>query len=201
MSPAETPAPDPLARAKAELRARMRELRRAMPAEDARAAAESAAELLLALPELRAAHVVLAYSATAEEIDPAPAVEVLHAAGIAIALPRIEAPGVMGVHLVAHGDALEAGPLGIVQPTADAFRAPLDSIDAVMVPGVGFDSSGRRLGYGGGFYDRLLPQLRADCLRVGLAFDQQLVGEIPVAEHDEHVQAIVTPTRVVRSNS
>jgi 5-formyltetrahydrofolate cyclo-ligase len=74
----------------------------------------------------------------------------------------------------------------------------LESIDAVIVPGVAFDPQGRRLGYGGGFYDRLLPRLRDDCLRVGVAYDEQLVDELPVAEHDAHVHAVVTPSRVLR---
>ena len=55
-----------------------------------------------------------------------------------------------------------------------------------------------RLGYGGGYYDRLLPCLRPDCLRIGVAFDEQLLAEIPAEEHDEIVDIIVTQTRVMR---
>lgn len=163
-------------------------------------AAKNAADLLASLPELEGAHVVLAYSATPEEIDPAPVVEALHRAGTSVALPRVEAPGVLGVHLYVDGDELEVGPFGgVLQPLESAARITLESIDAVVVPGVAFDPQGRRLGYGGGFYDRLLPQLRPDCVRIGIAYDEQIADELPVAEHDEHVHAVVTPTKVMRA--
>lgn len=163
-------------------------------------AAETAAERLLALPELRAARIVLAYVATAEEIDPASAVEALHGAGKSVALPRVEAPGVLGIHLWSHGDELESGPFGgIPQPLDSAPRVPLAAIDVVVVPGVAFDLAGRRLGYGGGFYDRLLPRLRPDCIRIGLAYDEQITDSLPVAEHDERVRIVVTPTRVAHA--
>lgn len=188
-----------LTAAKRLLREQARAARCALDPASCSAFAEAVAERLLALPELAGAHVVLAYSATPEEIDPAHAVDALRALGKTLALPRVEAKGVLGLHLVAHGDELEAGPFaGIAQPLADSPRLQPDVVDAVIVPGVAFDPSGRRLGYGGGFYDRLLPRLRGDCTRIGLAYDEQLVSELPVAEHDEHVDVIVTPTRVLR---
>jgi 5-formyltetrahydrofolate cyclo-ligase len=63
---------------------------------------------------------------------------------------------------------------------------------------VAFDETGARLGYGGGYFDRLLPMLRADCARIGVAFDEQVLSEIPAEEHDAHVDVVVTPTRVLR---
>ena len=66
----------------------------------------------------------------------------------------------------------------------------------MIVPGVAFDETGARLGYGGGYFDRLLPMLRADCARIGVAFDEQVLAEIPAEEHDAHVDVVVTPTRV-----
>ena len=127
-------------------------------------AATALSENLLALPELATAHIVLAYIATPEEIDPAPAIAALRARGIAVALPRIEAPGVLGVHLHHDEADLDDGPYGLRQPKEDSPRVLLGSVDAVLVPGVAFDETGARLGYGGGYYDRLLPQIgRASC--------------------------------------
>jgi len=65
------------------------------------------------------------------------------------------------------------------------------------VPGVAFDREGRRLGYGGGYYDRLLPQLAARAVRVAGAFDLQLVARVPAAPHDVAVDAIVTESGVL----
>lgn len=191
---------DKIAAEKAFHRERARAARCALEPAFCANAAEAAAERILALPELRASHIVLAYAATPEEIDPATVVEALHGAGKQVALPRVESKGVLGIHLYRDGDELEIGPYGgIQQPLVSAPRVPHESIDAVIVPGVGFDLQGRRLGYGGGFYDRLLPHLRPDCLRIGIAYDEQLLDELPVAEHDERVRVVVTPTRVVHA--
>lgn len=189
---------DDIATAKRAAREHARAARCALDAAVCEDAAIALAELLLALPELTSARVVLAYGATAEEIDPAPAVAALRGHGVAVAFPRIEAPGVLGVHLVAHDDELERGPYGLTQPKPEASRAPLGSVDAVLVPGVAFDAQGYRLGYGGGYYDRLLPQLRDDCLTIGIAYDEQLIERIPAEEHDVCVRLVVTPTRILR---
>ena len=71
------------------------------------------------------------------------------------------------------------------------------AIDWVLVPGVVFDTSGSRIGYGGGYYDRLLPMLRVDARRVAGAFELQIVDNVPAAAHDLAVDTIVTERRVL----
>ena len=66
-------------------------------------------------------------------------------------------------------------------------------LDVVLVPGVAFDLGGRRLGRGAGYYDRLLTGVRGTTC--GVAFDEQISGELPVEPHDVHVNCILTPTR------
>ena len=189
---------DDVHEAKHAVRRQARDARCAFDAQTCAAHARSAAERLLSLPVLGDARVVMAYAASAEELDPAPAIAALHDAGKRVVLPRIEAPGVLGLYEVASDEELEPGALGIRQPHADAPRVAAELVDAVIVPGVAFDANGRRLGYGGGYYDRLLPRLREDCERIGFCYDEQLVDLVPVAEHDEHMHVIVTPTRVIR---
>ena len=191
---------DDVAAAKHAARARARQARDGVVARERRLAAQEISYALLRLPELQSARVILAYAALPNEIDPAPAIWRLRARGAAIAYPRIESPGVLGLHLVGHELELVAGPFGLAQPSAHAPRAPRGSIDVVIVPGVAFDESGRRLGYGGGYYDRLLPTLRPDCLRIGIAFNEQLLSEIPSEDHDAHVSIVVTPSRVIRTS-
>jgi len=187
-----------VAAAKSAARARAREARDSIAVSERRLAAQALSHSLLALPELEIARVVLAFAALPSEIDPAPAIWRLRARGAAVAYPRIEAPGILGMHLVGHELELIAGPFGLAQPSEHAPRAARGSIDAVLVPGVAFDERGRRLGYGGGYYDRLLPTLRPDCLRIGIAFDEQLLEDIPAEEHDACVHIVVTPSRVIR---
>jgi 5-formyltetrahydrofolate cyclo-ligase len=84
---------------------------------------------------------------------------------------------------------------GILEPGAHCALLDLASIDWVLVPGVAFDRAGRRLGYGGGYYDRLLPQLRPDAHRAAGAFELQLVERVPAAAHDVVMDALVTEKR------
>ena len=69
--------------------------------------------------------------------------------------------------------------------------------DVVIVPGIAFDPAGGRLGYGGGYYDRLITRLKPGTRLVALAFDVQLCEEIPSEEHDKPVGRIITETRVI----
>ncbi|WP_437228516.1 5-formyltetrahydrofolate cyclo-ligase [Planctomicrobium sp. SH661] len=97
---------------------------------------------------------------------------------------------------------LTRGSFGVLEPCEDVRASPdrqvsPDQIDLAVIPGVAFDTAGGRLGYGRGYYDRLLPDLRADCPRIGLAFECQLVDSIPIEAHDHRVQMIVTERRVL----
>jgi 5-formyltetrahydrofolate cyclo-ligase len=161
-------------------------------------ASDSAADRLLKLPEIAVAEVVMVYFALPGEIDPLPAARALRSRGVTIAYPRVESPGVLGVYAVEDERTLVQGPFGLSEP-ADAARI-LDPtlIAAVIVPVVAFDERGMRLGYGGGYYDRLLPRLRPDCPRIGLAFDEQLLAVVPAEAHDAAMDLVVTQTRVVR---
>jgi 5-formyltetrahydrofolate cyclo-ligase len=184
--------------AKRAARARARSARDCLDRPICKEASAEAALNLMGLTELASVGVILAYAALPAEIDPLQGVSALRRRGAKIAYPRIESPGILGIHIVDHELDLVAGPFGLAQPRTQAPRANLYLIDAVLVPGVAFDVRGMRLGYGGGYYDRLLPCLRPDCLRIGVAFDEQILAEIPVEEHDEIVDLIVTQTRVIR---
>ena len=70
--------------------------------------------------------------------------------------------------------------------------------DVVIVPGIAFTAAGDRLGQGGGWYDRFLPHRRPDCLVIGVAFDDQIVDEVPVEPHDVCVAVVVTERRILR---
>jgi 5-formyltetrahydrofolate cyclo-ligase len=97
-------------------------------------------------------------------------------------------------------DAIAPGYRGIPEPHADAPHASPHEVALALVPGVAFDAAGRRLGYGGGYYDRLLPLLPRTAPRIAGAFDLQLVDVVPAAAHDLAVDMIVTPTRIVSAH-
>jgi 5-formyltetrahydrofolate cyclo-ligase len=183
--------------AKRAMRARLRAARSALPESDRREAADSVAAAVMRELADRMPSAVLAYAPMPEELDPSPLVHALRDAGVRVAYPRVCGPGELALHW-AMEDELAAGYCGVFEPSADAPKATLDEIDLVLVPGVAFDEACQRLGMGGGFYDRLLAQTAAGTLAIGLAFDKQVVASVPHEVHDAVMDAIVTPTRVLR---
>jgi 5-formyltetrahydrofolate cyclo-ligase len=87
---------------------------------------------------------------------------------------------------------------GIPQPPEAAARfIPTESIPLFLVPGLGFDASGGRLGYGLGFYDRAFASAAPGALKVGLAFEAQLLERVPTGPHDVPMDIVVTEDRVI----
>ena len=92
---------------------------------------------------------------------------------------------------------LEKGTYGIMEPTAALCRpAKISDIDLAVVPGVGFDKNLNRLGYGGGFYDKLLLNIPDTVKKIALCFDIQVVDRIPVSKNDIKVDLLITNTRI-----
>ena len=88
---------------------------------------------------------------------------------------------------------------GIHEPKPECIsHVNLNEVDLMVLPGVAFDKSGHRLGYGAGYYDRLLEAEHARPLLAALAFELQIVDMIPVGGHDVKVDMIVTEDRVIR---
>ena len=116
--------------------------------------------------------------------------------GKTVAVPaRRRETGTYGMARFDQGVALALGPLGVKEPAAPDW---VESVDIVLVPGLAFDAQGARLGRGGGYYDRILAELGDRPLRVGVAFDFQVVSRVPVDLHDARVDAVVTETRLLR---
>jgi len=180
---------------KRELRQKIRALLKTLPDAERRAASSRACVLLRRQPVWQSAGAVLFYAPLAGEIDLSPMLEEGLGAGKAIALPRfINETGAYDAFEIraAAGDCAR-GKFGISEPTAQCARFPLKRLDLVLAPGVGFDVTGCRLGRGQGFYDRLLARISG--IKCGVAFDQQIVGQIPGEKHDVRMNCILTPTR------
>lgn len=97
---------------------------------------------------------------------------------------------------------LAAMPHGIHEPKPELLRpVSLNEVDLMVLPGVAFDQFGHRLGYGAGYYDRLLHSDAARPFLIALAFELQIVDEIPVGSHDVKVDMIVTEERIINAGS
>jgi len=91
---------------------------------------------------------------------------------------------------------LVPGPFGLLEPNPKNEEADLGSLEVIFIPGLGFDVKGYRLGYGGGFYDRVLRETSA--LKVGVCYSFQLVESLPVEPHDVPVDLIITESGIFR---
>jgi 5-formyltetrahydrofolate cyclo-ligase len=94
---------------------------------------------------------------------------------------------------------LAPGYCGIPEPIIDrCSRIAPESIDTVILPGSVFDAQGGRLGYGGGYYDRFLTNEGPQALRIAVAFEVQVVDNVPIQEHDQRVHYLVTEERTIQ---
>ena len=151
------------------------------------------------LPSLTAARTLLFTLPFRSEWDTMPLVRAALAQGMRVAIPRVNAARRM-LDLYVIADPVRdigAGHQGIPEPLLHCGAVDPASIDWVLVPGVAFDRGGRRLGYGGGYYDRLLQLLAPRTPRIAGAFDMQVVPRVPVGPHDATIDLIVTPSETI----
>jgi len=152
-----------------------------------------------ALPSFAAARVVLVTLPFGSEWDTRPLAQAALASGKTLVVPRVNGATRM-LELHAIGDIVADVTPGfhdIPEPLSTMPHIDAATIDWVLVPGVAFSPEGRRLGYGGGYYDRLMIQLRSGIPRIAGAFDAQIAERIPAASHDLAVDMIVTESRIL----
>ena len=171
-----------------------------MPAQLRTEASAAIAATLSGRSDFTTARVVLLTLPFGSEWDTRLLLSAALAQGKIVAVPRVnQERRMLEIHAVCDTDSeIAPGYRGIPEPRADCPPVALASIDWVLVPGIAFDAQGRRVGYGGGYYDRLLPLLEKGTARVAGAFELQLVERVPAAPHDTTVDAIVTEQRTLK---
>lgn len=116
-----------------------------------------------------------------------------------IILPRVFDRKLRLYYLEKIPEQLEKSKYGIMEPIPRYCRpAKIKDIDLAVIPGLGFDRSLNRLGYGGGFYDRILTRIPEEIKKIALCFDIQVVEKIPVMEHDIKIDVLITESRIYR---
>jgi len=153
---------------------------------------------LVAEPEWLEAGTVLLYAAMPDEVATLPLIRLALAEGKRISLPACDTScrTIVAREVRDPERELLPGAYGIYEPERACAVVPPGQIDLAIVPGRAFDAAGRRVGRGGGYYDRLLSDFRGRT--VALAFDCQIFREVPVDAHDVAVDAIVTESRTLR---
>ena len=189
--------------AKLSLRREMLSRRDALDSGVRAAAGATIIARLLELPSFTAARTLLLTLPFRSEWDTMPLVRQALAEGKRVAVPRVNAVTRMLELYVIADPVLDIGAShhGIPEPLLHCGAVEPQAIDWVLVPGVAFDRSGRRLGYGGGYYDRLLPLVASRTPRIVGAFDVQIVEHVPSGPHDITIDLIVTPSETIVNTS
>jgi 5-formyltetrahydrofolate cyclo-ligase len=193
-------APDEFIRlkVKAELRKRLRGVRKTTPAE---ACAERSRALVARLalhPAVASAKSIALFwpIEARHEVDLRPLDTTLRARGVRIAYPAIDADtNVMTFRFVDDVSLLDEKGFGFREPAPDAPEASSSDLDVVIVPAIAVDPTGHRIGYGAGYYDRTIPTYVPPGVSIAVAYDWQLVAEVPATEHDVRCQWVVTDVR------
>ncbi|MBI2335919.1 MAG: 5-formyltetrahydrofolate cyclo-ligase [Deltaproteobacteria bacterium] len=145
----------------------------------------------LQLSQVQQAKHIALYAATSSEVQTDPLFNALMQQAKSIYYPKVLNKTEVGLFLVKDLKELMPGSYGILEPLGDsALQVSPDLIEVFFVPGLAFDHRGHRLGFGKGYYDRLLSQTKA--LKVGLAFAVQLTSELELAPHDVKMDFILS---------
>jgi 5-formyltetrahydrofolate cyclo-ligase len=171
----------------------------AMSEADRHAKSLAACSLITASPEFAAARVVMLYLSTALEVDTAPLALRAWQAGKAVVVPKVawDQRRMLPVEISSLTTGLTSTGPGLREPIA-GNPWPIDMVDLVIVPGLGFSNSGYRIGRGMGFYDRFLAQPDFLGVSCGLAFAEQVVDDLPVLDHDIPLSMLATDTGLKR---
>jgi len=162
--------------------------------EERAAKSQLVARRLLELPLLAGVRTVALYAPLGTEVD---ALEIARGAGAMRCVYPRTVPGARRLAFARCAPReLVRGGLGTREPPLDAPELDPAEIQAVVVPGIGFSLDGYRLGRGGGYYDATLREMPS-ALRLGIAFDVQLLPEVPFEPHDARLDAVVTESRTL----
>ncbi len=180
---------------KKEIREKLLDMRRSLTSKYIEEASEQIFSRLCAMEEVKNAQNIMVYSNFENEVKTAKLTGWLLFQGKNVFLPTVEKKEMFAVNI--KNAALELSGFGIAQPrlSGENVMEP-EKLDVIIVPGIAFDREKNRLGFGGGYYDRFLPQSKA--CRIALAYDFQITKAIPREEHDQRMDYIVTPEDTIK---
>ena len=183
------------------LRRELLKKRDSIPSQVRKAKDAAINERLLSLDEIRNANVLFFFASFRSEVNTLDAIAQLLSDGKRLVLPKVDNERHILLLCEVKGmEELAAGYMGIPEPSVltEDRMVEINGVDEVIIPGAGFDVEGNRVGYGGGYYDRLLSLLTRHVPVVAPAYEEQIIDSIPSESHDIKVSMIVTDRRVIR---
>ncbi|MCH8263593.1 MAG: 5-formyltetrahydrofolate cyclo-ligase [Proteobacteria bacterium] len=185
---------DEVSQQKTETRKILKSTRASIPEATRMDAANSITEQILRLDEIRDARTIFIYISYASEVHTHALIKALLAASKTLAVPKIVKSDYMQAETFSSWEDLVPGELGILTPTdSTPCNGPFD---VAITPGLGFTLSGQRMGFGRGYYDKWFAQNKVRH-KIALAFEVQLINEMPVEDTDVPMEKIVTEKRVI----
>jgi len=183
---------------KGAIRRRLRETLAAMSEADRHSKSIAACGLISSSPEFAAAATVMLYLSTIHEVDTSPLALRAWQSGKTVVVPKVswDQKRMLPVEISSLKDAMTM--TGPVREPVSGKPIPLDLIDLVIVPGLGFTPTGYRIGRGMGFYDRFLAQPEFVGLSCGMAFEEQVIQDLPVLDHDMPLSMLATDKGIRR---
>jgi len=149
-------------------------------------------------PAVSGVKCAMAYTSTQSEAKTAGIINFLLSRGVRVFLPCVRGENITPKRYK-KGCRMVKGAFNIKEPAGDNGSCRAESIGLAIVPGVAFDRSGNRIGFGKGFYDRFLKQLPKGAIKAGICFEKQLVKTIPEDKHDVRMDYIITEKEVIRT--
>lgn len=187
-------------KSKALVRRELKQVLESLSGEERHRKSVAACTLLSSTAEFAAARVVMLYLSTPEEIDTAPLALKCWQSGKTVVVPKVswDQKRMLPVEIHSLQTGIHTTSAHNIREPIAGKPIPLDLIDMVVVPGLGFSKSGYRIGRGMGFYDRFLAQEDFIGMSVGLAFAEQVIDDVPVLDHDMPLSMLVSDVGIAR---
>jgi 5-formyltetrahydrofolate cyclo-ligase len=189
---------DPINQSKSEIRKRMRTMLSSMTEQQRHEASVSGCNRLIALEAFERAATVMLYMPLATEVDVTPIALRCFRRGQTVCVPKVDwdKRDMQPVEVTSLDDhVMDCDEHGVRVPK-NCRPVPIGMIDLVIVPGLAFDPRGNRLGRSAGYFDRFLAKVKSSVTKIGVAFDQQIVDNLPTKPHDVAMDIVVTDRRV-----
>jgi len=184
--------------ARESLRKRILKRRNKEPEDSRRKKSQRIRERLFSLNEFKKAHTILFYYSKGSEVETREMMEEALREGKRVLLPKVRGREIYLGEIKDLEKDVEKGIFGLLEPKEVSFKkiSPQE-IDLIILPGIAFDLKGGRIGYGKGYYDRFLRKILERISLVGLAYDFQVVKNIPSEKHDRRVSRVITETQII----
>ena len=186
---------------KVQMRTDIKKLLMGFSQEDRIAKSKAACQNFTGTSQYNDSSVIMVFLSLPHEVDTAGIILDAWQKGKTVAVPKVswQQRNMIAVELSSLESGLPVGSNGLRNPTS-GVPVPVEDIDVVVTPGLGFDTDGGRIGRGGGYYDRFFAAKGLKAVKIGFGFQDQVLDEVPMMEHDQKLDMLVTDKEVVVIN-